>query len=182
MISLQHKDVQIPRQHKMRIISYWCFVFGRDISLYEDVLRIGRPYVYHTIQIIQLFIIKSWMRIPSNNPHCCTVFFELNQPNNKLLKVCKIHQIPNRRTIDKRFQCLPISEIIGAIGNLFVSEKLVDDISASVDNTMLKDAGSRWHKSDMNNNHLPIAGIDTDAKWSYSKSKDWVYGYKLHMC
>ena len=22
----------------------------------------------------------------------------------------------------------------------------------------------------------------TDAKLDYSKSKDWVYGYKLHMC
>ena len=90
-------------------------------------------------------------------------------------------QIPNRRTIDRRFQVLPISAIIGTIGNLFVSEKLVDDKSVSVDSSMLKAYGPVWHKSDMKNNRLPIAGIDTDAKWGYSKSKGWVYGYKLHL-
>jgi hypothetical protein len=28
---------------------------------------------------------------------------------------------------------------------------------------------------------LPISGIDTDARWGFSKSKGWVFGYKLHM-
>ena len=64
---------------------------------------------------------------------------------------------------------------------LFVSEKLVDDISASVDSSMLKATGSRWHKSDMKQNRLPISGIDTDAKWGFSKSQGWIFGYKLHM-
>ena len=50
-------------------------------------------------------------------------------------------------------------------GNLFVSERLVDDTSASVDSTMLQAAGPVWHKSDIKQNRLPIAGIDTDAKW-----------------
>ena len=51
------------------------------------------------------------------------------------------------------------------MGNKFILEGFVENDSASVDSTMLKDVGSRWHKSDMNNNYLPIAGIDTDAKW-----------------
>ncbi len=46
---------------------------------------------------------------------------------------------------------------------------------------MLKAAGPVWHKSNMKNNRLPISGIDTDAKWGYSKSKGWIFGYKLHM-
>ena len=62
-----------------------------------------------------------------------------------------------------------------------MSEKLVDDTSASIDSSLLKAAGPLWHKSDMRNDHLPISGIDTDAKWGYSKSKGWVFGYKLHM-
>ncbi len=37
------------------------------------------------------------------------------------------------------------------------------------------------HKSDIKKNRLPISGIDTDAKWGFSKSKGWVFGYKLHM-
>jgi hypothetical protein len=28
---------------------------------------------------------------------------------------------------------------------------------------------------------VPCTGIDTDAKWGYSHTKDWVFGYKIHM-
>ncbi len=109
-------------------------------------------------------------------------FLSTKGTNDKLFKVCRLTQIPNRRrSIDRRFQVLPIGDIIGTMGNLFVSEKLVDDISASVDSSMLKTAGPVWHKSDMNKNRLPISGIDTDAKWGFSKSKGWIFGYKLHM-
>jgi hypothetical protein len=39
-----------------------------------------------------------------------------------------------------------------------------------------------WHKSDMKKSRIPVSGIDTDARWGFSKSKGWVFGYKLHMC
>lgn len=149
------------------------------LSLFEDVIRIGRPYVYPTILMVQLYIIKSWMRIPSNNT--LHYYLSIKCNNDRILKVCKIQQIPDRRTIDRRFQCLPIHQIISTMGNLFVSEGLVDCISASVDSSLLKAAGPVWHKSDMKKNHLPIAGIDVDARWGFSKSKDWVFGYKLHL-
>ncbi len=119
------------------------------------------------------------MRIPSNNT--LHYFLSIKCTNDKLLKVCRLNQIPDRRTIDRRFQNPPTSQIVGTMGNLFISEKLVDDTSVSVDSSMLKADGPVWHKSDMKNNRLPIAGIDTDAKWGFSKSKGWVFGYKLHM-
>ncbi len=46
---------------------------------------------------------------------------------------------------------------------------------------MLKAAGPVWHKSDIKKNRLPIAGIDTNAKWGFSKSKGRIFGYKLHI-
>ena len=113
------------------------------LSLYEEVLRPGRPYVYSTILMVQLFIIKSWMRIPSNNTF--HYFLTIKCNNDKLLKVCRLNKIPDRRTIDRRFANLPISQII--VGNLFVSEKLVDDTSASVDSSLLKATGPVWHPS-----------------------------------
>ena len=61
--------------------------------------------------------------------------------NDKLFKVCRLAQIPNRRAIDRRLQVLPIGDIISNMKSLFVSEKLVDDISASVDSSMLKATG-----------------------------------------
>ncbi len=33
----------------------------------------------------------------------------------------------------------------------------------------------------MKKNRIPISGIDTDAKRGFSKSKGWIFGYKLHM-
>ncbi len=28
---------------------------------------------------------------------------------------------------------------------------------------------------------VPCSGIDTDARWGYSHTKGWIFGYKLHL-
>ena len=173
------KNMKIPSKILSESFLIGVLYLMGTLSLYEDILRPGRPYVYSTILMIQLYIIKSWMRIPSNNTF--HYFLSIKCTNDKLLKVCRLTQIPDRRTIDRRFTNLPISQIISTMGNLFVSEGMVNDESASVDSSMLKANGPVWHKSNMKNNSLPISGIDTDAKWGYSKSKGWIFGYKLHM-
>jgi len=150
------------------------------LSLYEDFIRRGRPYVYPTITMIQLLIIKTWMRIPSNNTLYYFLSLDTSQ-NSKILSACRLNQIPNRRTFDRRFKVLPIKQIIANMGNVFLLEKLVDCTTASVDSSMIKAMGRVWHKSDIKQNRIPISGIDTDARWGYSKSKGWIYGYKLHM-
>ena len=173
------KQIKIPNKVLCESFLIGVLYLIGTLSLYEDVIRRGRPYVYPTILIVQLFIIKSWMRIPSNNTLYYFLFIKCT--NDKLLRVCKLNKIPNRRTIDRRFKDLPISDIIGSMGNLFLSEGIVENKSASVDSSMLKAAGPVWHKSDIKKNRLPIAGIDTDAKWGFSNSKGWIFGYKLHM-
>jgi hypothetical protein len=30
--------------------------------------------------------------------------------------------------------------------------------------------------------HVPRSGIDTDARWGFSATRGWIFGYKLHMC
>ena len=108
------------------------------------------------------------------------VFYKAN--NDKLFKVCRLTQIPDRRTIDRRFQNLPVGDIIGAMGSLFVSEGMADDTSASADSSMLKASGPAWHKSDMKNNRLPISGTDTDGRWGFSsKSRGRIFGHELRM-
>ncbi len=173
------KQIKIPDKILCESFLISILYLVGTLYLYENAVRRGRPYVYSTVLMVQLFIVKSWMRIPSNNT--LHYFLSIKCANDKLLKVCRLNQIPDRRTIDRRFQCLPINEIISTVGNLFVSEGLVNSESASVDSSMLKASGPVWHKSDIKKNHLPIAGIDTNAKWGFSKSKGWVYGYKLHM-
>ncbi len=30
-------------------------------------------------------------------------------------------------------------------------------------------------------NIVPCSGIDTDARWGFSHTRGWIFGYKLHM-
>ncbi|MDE1863746.1 MAG: hypothetical protein KGI33_12690, partial [Thaumarchaeota archaeon] len=130
--------------------------------------------------MLQLLIIKTWMRIPSNNTLHYFLSLDTSQ-NRKMRGVCGLYSLPDRRTFDRRFQIIPISQIIAKMGNVFVSEKLVDCITAALDSSMIPAVGPVWHKSSMKQNVLPISGIDVDARWGYSKSKGWVFGYKLHL-
>jgi hypothetical protein len=68
------------------------------------------------------------------------------------------------------------------MGYLFVTGGLVDLSITAIDSTLLKAKGSVWHKSSMEKGVLPLsAGIDTDARWGYSHTKRWIFGYKLHL-
>jgi hypothetical protein len=74
-----------------------------------------------------------------------------------------------------------IKERISTMGYLFVSERLVEPSIAAIDSTLLKAKGPVWHKSSMEKGEVPRLGIDTDARWGYSHTKGWVFGYKLHL-
>ena len=45
----------------------------------------------------------------------------------------------------------------------------------------MKAKGSVWHKSSMKKDLVPCPGIDTNARWGYSHTKGWIFGYKLHL-
>ena len=45
----------------------------------------------------------------------------------------------------------------------------------------MKANGSVWHMSSMKKGIVPCPGIDTDARWNYSHTKGWIFGYKLHL-
>ena len=68
------------------------------------------------------------------------------------------------------------------MGNMFVKEKFVDPYVISVDSILLlKGKGHLWHKSSMITRVVPHSGIDVDARWGFSHSKRWIFGYKLHI-
>ena len=68
------------------------------------------------------------------------------------------------------------------MGYLFVTERLVVDPSiTATDSTLIKAKGCVWHKSSMEKGEMPCPGIDTDARWGYSHTKGWIFGYKLHL-
>ena len=68
------------------------------------------------------------------------------------------------------------------MGILFVSEGLVNPYILAVDSTLIKAYKGRvWHKSSMRKRIVPRSGIDVDAKWGFSHTREWIFGYKLHM-
>ncbi len=68
------------------------------------------------------------------------------------------------------------------MGHLFISEEgLVKPYILGIDSTLIKAHGKVWHKSSMKKGVVPCSDIDTDARWGYSRTKGWIFGYKLHM-
>ena len=64
---------------------------------------------------------------------------------------------------------------------LFVKEKFVDPYIVAIDSTLLRAKGHLWHKSSMIKGVIPRSGIDIDARWGFSHTKHWIFGYKLHI-
>lgn len=156
----------------LRLVSLLC--------LYNDADHParGRPYVYPTTVILRCYIVRIWLRIPSNNS--LHYYFSTGTTHNqKIMTACGLHCIPDRRTFDRRFKILPVSDVISAMGRRFITESIVSRIAA-MDSAIIPCKKS-WHKKDMIRGILPTSGIDTDAMWGFSKSKGWLYGYKLHM-
>jgi hypothetical protein len=142
----------------------------------------GRPYVYSTTIILRCFIVRLWFRLDSNN--ALHSFLDTDcQYNHKLAIACGLVTIPSRRTFDRRLKTMStdIKERISTMGYLFVAEGLVDSFIAAVDSTLMKAKGHVWHKSSMEKGEVPCPGIDTDARWGYSHTKGWIFGYKLHL-
>jgi hypothetical protein len=85
------------------------------------------------------------------------------------------------RTFDRRLAAIShdIKNRITTMGELFVSDKIVDPSILSAD-VLVKAKGYVWHKSSMEEGVVPRSGIDTDAMWAFSHTKGWIFGYKLH--
>jgi hypothetical protein len=103
--------------------------------------------------------------------------------NEKIMKRCGLTQIPNRRTFDRRLKTISIDikERIATMTSLLVNGKIIDPYIVAIDSTLLKARGHVWHKSSMDKGIVPRSGIATDARWGFSHTRGWIFGYKLHL-
>ena len=134
--------------------------------------------------ILRCFVVRIWLRLDSNRSLHDYLAMDYYPYNRKVLKACGlITSLPDRRTFDRRLSTISvdIKERIAAMANLFVKEKLVDLYIVAIDSTLLKAKGHVWHKSCISKGVLPRSGIDTDAKWGFSHTRGWIFGYKLHL-
>ena len=142
----------------------------------------GRPYVYSPTVILRCFVVRIWFRLDSNRALHEYLAMEIPY-NKKVMRVCGLSRIPNRRTFDRRLATISndIKNRITTMGKLFVHDKIIDPSILSTDSTLIKAKGHVWHKSSMKKKVVPYSGIDTDAMWGFSHTKGWIFGYKLHL-
>jgi hypothetical protein len=144
----------------------------------------GRPYVYPPPAVIlRCFVVRIWLRLDSNRALHDFLAMDCYPYNRKIMKACGLTSLPDRRTFDRRLSTISIDikERIAAMAALFIKKRLIDPYIVSVDSTLLKAKGHVWHKSSMIKGIVPRSGIDTDARWGFSHTKGWIFGYKLHI-
>ncbi len=144
----------------------------------------GRPFVYSPTIILRCFIVRIWFRLDSNRSLHHFLSIDLSY-NRKVKRACglSVLQLPSRRTFDRRLKTIStdIRERIATMGNLFVSQDIVKPHIIAIDSTLLRSKSKVWHSSSMKQGIVPRSGIDTDARWGFSHTKGWTFGYKLHM-
>jgi DDE family transposase len=133
---------------------------------------------------MRCFIVRIWLRLDSTR--ALHEYLSTDLPyNRKVMKACGISKLspPSRRTLDRRLKTISIDikERITTMGHRFISEDMVDPFITAIDSTLIKARGKVWHKSSMKKGIVPRSGIDTDARWGYSHTKGWIFGYKLHL-
>ena len=144
--------------------------------------RRGRPYVYSPTVILRCFVVRIWFRLDSNR--ALHEYLAMEMPyNKKVMRVCGLSRIPNRRTFDRRLATISgdIKNRITTMDKLFVYDKIIDPSILSTDSTPIKAKGHVWHKSSMNKKVVPYSCIDTDSMWGFSHTKGCIFGYKLHL-
>ncbi|HET8687897.1 MAG TPA: transposase, partial [Methanosarcina sp.] len=142
----------------------------------------GRPYIYSPTVILRCFVVRIWLRLDSNRS--LHGYLAMDYPyNRKVLRVCGLTSLPDRRTFDRRLSTISadIKERIATMVSLFVKEELVDPYIIAIDSALLRAKGHLWHKSSIIKGLVPCSGIDTDARWGFSHTKQWIFGYKLHI-
>ena len=142
----------------------------------------GRPYFYSPTVILRCFVVRIWFRLDSNRALHEYLAMEIPY-NKKIMKGCGLSRVPSRRTFDRRLVTISkdIKNRITTMGELFVRDKIIDPSILSTDSPLIKAQGYVWHKSSMKKKVLPRSGIDTDARWGFSHTKGWIFGYKLHL-
>jgi hypothetical protein len=143
--------------------------------------RRGHPQVYPDSSLIVFFAI---MLLKAVNRFKAQHRWLLVNPD--WLPRLNLETVPSRVTLSRRYkQVAPkLEAFIAYLGDVGIS--LDTETPPEViyqDKSLYKAKGSVWHQKDRNANIIPdgLRNLDTDASWSTSKYRGWVYGYGLHL-
>jgi hypothetical protein len=134
----------------------------------------GRPYVYKTKTIVNAFIIMVYFRLKSVRS---LARFLTN--HSYWAKACGLEGVaPSYRTLSRRLSVLdkPAVYFANQVIQILIKYHLISVKIVSTDSSLCQAFGRVAHK-----NHPEKKATDKDAAWGWSESRDWVFGYKLHL-
>lgn len=134
----------------------------------------GRPYVYKTKAVVNAFIVMVYFRLKSVRS-----LARFLVSHSYWAKACGFErQVPNYRTLTRRLSVLdkPAVYFAAHVIQILARHRLISFRIISTDSSLCEAFGKATHK-----NHREIKPTDKDARWGWSKTRDWVFGYKLHL-
>lgn len=134
----------------------------------------GRPYVYKTKTVVNAFIVMVYFRLKSVRSLARFLI-----SHSYWARACGFaNQIPNYRTLTRRLSVLdkPAVYFAAFVIRILAKHHLISLQVISTDSSLCEALGKATHK-----NHPEMKPTDTDARWGWSESRDWVFGYKLHL-
>lgn len=146
----------------------------------------GRPWVYSERLFLKALVIMILRHLTTVHG----LLAVLEQPTPEMQQVRQLlmedGRYPSRRTFERRLAALPdrLPAQIACLGQHLLTVIQPWEHSgraAAIDSTVLRAAGTVWHKRDRLAGRVPHSSIDTDAHWTRSAWHGWVYGWKLHL-
>lgn len=134
----------------------------------------GRPYVYKTKTVVNAFIVMVYFRLTSVRS---LARFLLS--HSYWARACGFDgQVPNYRTFTRRLSVLdkPVVSFAAFVIRILAKHHLISFAVISTDSSLCEAFGKPTHK-----NHPEMKSTDCDARWGWSETRDWVFGYKLHV-
>lgn len=145
-----------------------------DQLVIKTAKRKGRPYVYSPKTIVKIFMIMVSFKIDS--------FRSLSRylaANRELRKACGLEKsVPSYRTLSRRLATLesPICQLAKQLIKVLYQQGVISLPIVATDSTLLEAKGRKRHKD-----KPETRATDPDAAWGWSASRNWVFGYKLHL-
>lgn len=134
----------------------------------------GRPYVYSHKTITKAFIIMVYFRLDSYRS-----LSRFLKDHSDFAKACDLkHSTPSYRTLSRRLKTLDnvlwlfIAQVIAVL----LKYRLISLSIISTDSSLLSAKGKTTQKD-----NPYVIPTDKDASWGWSQTKNFVYGYKLHL-
>lgn len=135
---------------------------------------IGRPHVYTEKTITKAFIVMVYFRLRSFRS-----LARFLSDHNDFAQACELKDMtPSYRTLSRRLKTLDsilwlfVYQVIAVL----VKYRVVSFNVISTDSSLLESKGKPAQKR-----HLDIVPTDKDATWGWSQSRDWIFGYKIHL-